>query len=95
MQNSNIGSSKLVLVAIFGLVLAGLTFLGTFITTQKASTPDPRANLRIKVDNVKLRPTLPPLIPGTVLIASPPASPSAITVEEVLTSSPTVSPSGL
>lgn len=74
--------SKIGLVAAFGLVIAGLTFLGGFITTQRASTPTPRQNVKIEPMKEIPRPTLPPLRSGQapVVFASPETSPPVVDI---------------
>lgn len=71
-QSSSIqGSTGLLVVALIGLLVAGGTFLATFITTQKAKTPNPRVNLRIPVPSIPARrplETLPVVIQPSPII---------------------------
>ncbi len=69
------GSIGLFIFTIAGLLIAGGIFLATFITSQKASTPNKYQKLHLPQIQV---PT-PPTLPATKLIFS---SPSAIPTAE-------------
>jgi len=73
------GSGKLAVIAAVGFLVAAATFFVAFITTQKAKTPNPHANLRIPVSTNIPRPTLPPLKKAIILPS--PATESPISSE--------------
>ena len=51
--NSEKGSATFILFAFIGIVVAGSLFFAAFITSQKASTPHPKSNLRLVAPSFK------------------------------------------
>ncbi|KKS42086.1 MAG: hypothetical protein UV61_C0003G0061 [Candidatus Gottesmanbacteria bacterium GW2011_GWB1_43_11] len=69
-------SNGILIFAVIGLLVAGGVFAFTFVTTQKAKTPYPNANLKLKVPVVPPRSSLTPLFVPSATPAAPSSLPT-------------------
>lgn len=89
-KQSSTQTGSVIMFILAGLTIAGVLFLITFITSQRASAPHPELNLKIPVPSV---PELPPLprrtktIPVITEQAASPASSLDETDQEATTAS--------